>query len=197
MGNEYGYRSDIEIWRDFKKGNKEAFDHVYNNFYFILYNYGIKLSKDKDIVKDCIQNLFIELWRNKENLSDTNSIKFYLFKGLRRKIVNELINNRKLIHDDVYDESDFEIILPHEYYLIEEQTAQEQKEKLLEGLNKLSKRQKEAIFLRFYDNLSYEEIASVMSLNIKSVYNLISKAVDALKKNIHCFNALLIISHLI
>lgn len=159
---------------------------MYNQYVEVLYNYGRHISPDGHLVKDCIQNLFVELWNNKEKLGETNSIKYYLFTSLRRKIVDELMVRRKhYTEDGLSEEYSFELELPYEACIITDQASLEQKKALLRAINTLSKRQKEALFLLYYDDLSYEEAASIMQLKIRTVYNLIHTAVDALRKNIH------------
>lgn len=185
MNRAYINNSDTEIWRDFREGDKQAYAYIYQSYYNQLYNYGSKISKDSDLVKDAIHDLFVELWKNKQRLGETDSIKYYLYKSIRRKIVNELIQNNKYENNEEYlAEYNFEIILSPESDLICHQITKEQQDKLLKAVNSLTKRQKEAIFLRYFEDLSYQEVASIMSLNINSTYVLISKAIDVLKHNV-------------
>ncbi len=184
MKGAYEENPDTEIWQDFKQGREAAFTFMYSQYVGVLYNYGRHISSDEDLVKDCIQNLFVELWNNKDRLGDTNSIKYYLFTSLRRKIVDELMARRKhYTEDELSEEYSFELVLPYEANIITDQASLEQKKALLQAINTLTKRQKEALFLLYYDNLSYEEAASIMQLKIRTVYNLIHTAVEALRKN--------------
>ena len=176
---------DSVIWRDFKSGCRRAYCLMYEKYSPSLYNYSRHISQDEELIKDCIQDLFIEIWINKEKLGDVISIKYYLFKSLRRKLIAEIENQKKSFkkNQSLYDQ-DFEIVFSHESHLIEEQKTKEEKERLLKAVNSLSKRQKEVIFLKFYSNLSYKEVASIMDLNVNSTYNVMSKAIDILKKEL-------------
>lgn len=150
--------------------------------YRSLFNYGTKFIKDGEFVKDCLQDLFLELWRSRENINGTDFVKSYLFKSLRNKIYRELHKNRwhlntGQIEDDYYFDVEFSI----EHHLIREQTLRETSNKFSELLNKLPKRQKEIIYLRFYQNLEIPEIVQVMEINAQSVYNLLHKALTNLK----------------
>jgi RNA polymerase sigma factor (sigma-70 family) len=178
-----GNLKDEELWQSFKLGNEIAFGKIYDQYFNSLYNYGIKISRDKQLVKDCIQELFIELWRYKANLALVNSIKYYLFKSLRRKLVRE-IQNKGIFSDISAEEYHFEMVLPYESLIVQKQISEEQSKELLKALNSLSKRQKEAIFLKFYENLSYQEVASIMSITVKSVYKVILSGIDSLRKNL-------------
>ncbi|MES2733691.1 MAG: sigma-70 family RNA polymerase sigma factor [Bacteroidota bacterium] len=185
MSNVYGHLSDSEIWKEFKSGSEEAFAFLYNQYVVPLYHYGNRLTTDRNMIEDNIQDLFIELWRNRATLGETNSIKFYLYKALKRRLIKNIINQRKQPFNlGSLDEYDFEMTLSPEFDLIAQQVSQAQKENLLAALNSLTSRQKEAITLKFYDELSYSEIASLMTMTIKAVYNLIFRAIEVLRANV-------------
>ena len=173
-----------QVWKDFKSGSKQAFFRIYINYVNVLYNYGRKIINDKDIIEDCIQDLFLELWESKEKLSDTNSIKYYLLKALRIKIFKEISKRNKPLDRHALADYDFNIVSSFEAELINEQSSIEQKEKLSNALKKLSQRQKEAIFLRYFDDLAYEEVASIMGINYQSVHNLIHRAIKILREHV-------------
>jgi RNA polymerase sigma factor (sigma-70 family) len=175
--------TDKELWINFKNGDKKALSIIYSTTITSLLNYGQKFIADKEVVADLIQDLFIELWNQRERLSDTTSIKYYLLKSLRYKIIRHCNRNKNLVvKNGISDNYNFELVFSHENKLIEDVSVKEQKEKLEQALSKLTKRQKEAIYLRYYNNLSYTEISSLMSLSEQSAYNLISKALKMLQK---------------
>lgn len=171
------------LWKAFRQGEKKALSMIYQQHFFKLYNYGMKVSPDRELVKDCIQELFVYIWKSRATLSHTSSIKYYLFRSLRRKMVEEIRKtNRIAASHQRFQEFSFE--LPHEQKIIAEQLSAEKAEKLLSCLNKLPKRQKEALFLRYYENLSPQEVSSIMGLSIESTYVLFSKAISLLRKNL-------------
>jgi RNA polymerase sigma factor (sigma-70 family) len=176
---------DKAIWASFKSGNKNAFTFIFNTYIKILYAYGDKITRDKALVQDCIQDLFIELWKRRTTLSDTDSIRFYLFKSLRRNIVRKLSGNAKFIQaSSMSDDFTFAIEFSHEDKLISEQLTDDQLKLLSTALHKLSNRQREAIYLKFYQKLSSQEIADTLEIDINSLYNLISKSIEMLRKAI-------------
>lgn len=175
---------DDEVWAQFKNGSEEAFALIYKQHAKLLYAYGIKLVKDRDIVEDCIHDLFMDLWRRKEYLSNTDSIRLYLLKALKRKMLRVLSKNKKT-WDSAYslsDEHDSQVVFPHETILIANQLTAEQQEKLKQGMDKLSDNQREIIFLRFYAQLSYEEIGNMLAINYQSVKNLMFRSMKSLRK---------------
>jgi RNA polymerase sigma factor (sigma-70 family) len=185
MNEVYKHCSNGEIWDDFRKGNEQAFSYLYKRYVVTLYHYGNRKTPDRNLVEDCIQDLFIELWRNRQTLGDTTSIKFYLYKALKRKLVKKLISQRTHPTDaEIPEEYDFEMALSPELEIVAQQLSQEQKEKLLKALNALTQHQKEAIVLKFYDGLSYQEVATLMSMSVRSTYNLVYRAIGVLRVHI-------------
>ncbi|WP_210513697.1 RNA polymerase sigma factor [Hymenobacter terricola] len=173
--------NSAQLWETFRGGEARALAALFEMYYDALYHYGLKLTGDEELVKDCIQNLFQKLWRRREGLRAVQVVKAYLFKALRRHLGDEtkLLQHRHLLPN--YTDS-FEVTYSHEEFLIAQQGDAEQSARLLAALNQLSKRQREALYLKFFDGFSYERIAEVMSLNTQSVRNLIFNALKTLRK---------------
>jgi RNA polymerase sigma factor (sigma-70 family) len=184
------YKEDQEndehlLWQRFKTGDKEAFARIYSRYVGVLYNYGRHIIPDSFLVEDAIQDLFTDLWRMRENLADTNSIKFYLFRSLRRKI-RQLSRGEYLF--DSFEESDqmaeIPIILSEETLRINTETIEEQRKALQKALIKLPARQFEAIRLRFFDGFELEEVANIMQMNGQSARNLIQRSLRSLRSSL-------------
>lgn len=91
MNNIEKYRQNPSLlWDDFRKGDESAFSALFTLYSDVLFRYGIKFVKDQGLVKDCIQELFIKLHKNRANLSSTNNPLLYLFKSLKNKLVDVL-----------------------------------------------------------------------------------------------------------
>ena len=174
--------NSAQLWEAFRRGEAQALATLFETHYLALFNYGLKLTGDDELVKDCIQNLFQKLWRRREGVRAAPVVKAYLFKALRRQLGDEtklLRQHRHLL--PAYTDS-FEVTYSHEEFLIAQQRDAEQSARLLTALNGLSKRQREALYLKFFDGFSYERIAEVMSLNTQSVRNLVFNALQAIRK---------------
>jgi len=190
----YASWPEIQLWQEFRSGNPQAFDYIFEQYIRLLYSYGHKFTAKSAIVEDCIQDLFIELWEKKHLLSATNSIKYYLFKSLRRKLTRSLEKEKHILGQvALEDDYQFNITFSHETQLISNQITEEQHKGLTEALAMLSKRQKEVIYLRYFSNLSYEEVASIMGLNLNSTYKIVSKAIHALKQHLRLTVAILLL----
>ena len=176
---------DIHVWQNIKRDNELAFSIIYRKYTQRLYNYGMHCCHDHDLVMDCLQELFVSIWDKRKNLTVVHSVSSYLFKSFRRLLLRKLSWRKRFLQSiDVNQEKYFEIILPVEALIEIGEHQKEQSEKLRQGLASLTKRQREAIFLKFYNDLSYSDIASIMDLQVDSVYNVISKAIDSLRQQL-------------
>jgi RNA polymerase sigma factor (sigma-70 family) len=176
---------DSTLWLSFKKGNDLAFSVLYNKYVHRLYNYGMHTCRNKELVLDCLQELFTVLWDRREKVSDVTCVNYYLFKSFRRLLMNRLTLGKKfLISLNDSDSYGFDFSPSTEEALIEEEWIAERNKKVRNSLNGLTKRQREAIFLKFFNQLSYHEVAAVMDLHVDSVYNLISKSIDVLRRKL-------------
>ena len=174
------YTNDQALWAALKKGDEHALGGIFDKYVYVLYHYGIKINNDEALVEDCIQDVFLELWQRSASLSDTSSVKYYLFTCLRRRILRKLHQHRPMT---VLSEEDLAVTFSYETQLLEQQTSEENQEKLKRALEMLSEKQRKVIFLKFYDKLSYEEIADIMSLSVKAVYDLMYHSIKAMKKH--------------
>lgn len=173
---------DCQLWQEFQAGSETAFSRIYRLHAALLYSYGIKLVKDKELIKDCIQDLFIEIWNTKHRLGSVKNIKSYLFKSIRRKLIAASIKNRKRLNQSI-NFSNLKIISApsEEWRLIEEQTSDEKQVKLEEALDHLTQRQREIIHLKFFSRLSYAEISETMDMSMKGTYKLMGRSINFLR----------------
>ena len=170
------------LWQRFCNGDRDALGSIYRLHIDDLYNYGMHFCRDSERVKDNLQDLFQTLWLDREHItSEVRNIRYYLISSLRRRLLRSLTKERNHPTQTSENSFDFELIPSKEDIIIKDETYQEQLNQLHQGIASLSRRQREAVYLRFYQNLSYEEVADLMSMKIDSVYNLISKAIGLLK----------------
>jgi RNA polymerase sigma factor (sigma-70 family) len=172
----------ILLWKSFKGGDWEAYTSLYHAYYSSLNNYGHKFTKDLNFIEDSIHDLFITLWTNRDNLGNPISVKNYLYKSFRNTLFRKIKAESRFfdLHDD--NSIPFEISYDEQLVLNEEENRLQQTIK--DVLYKLPPRQQEIIYLRFYDGLSYEEIAEVMSIHVSSTYKLLYKALENLQQSL-------------
>ncbi len=170
------------IWYFFVKGDINAFSTLFKGYYPILYNYGLKISGNTSLTEDCLQDFFVYLYDNRQNLGEVNNVRSYLFVSFRRSILKKLKRERMFTD---YDElmgniSKFE-------FSVEEITIRQEltslKRTVLAGLlNSLSIREKEAVYLKYYSDLKTDQISAVMGISYQSVLNTLQKAFLKLRK---------------
>lgn len=170
------------LWKKFKQGDVDAFGKLSSLNYHALYNYGLRFSDDPDFVKDCIQELFLDLWERRANLSETDFVKPYLLKALRHRIIKEnLYLKRFREHDQIPFELNKEDS-SWELAKVQEESVQLQIEQVKRCIAQLPRRQKEIIYLRYYQNMSYEQIALVMNISKASVATLHYRTLQNMKE---------------
>jgi len=174
---------ESRLWEDFKKGDPTAFELIYAENANRLYNYGRQFTQNMDLVKDCIQDLFIDLSESGNRLGKTDSIKFYLLKSFRRSLFRSLKKENKIRSISDIKEIQLGITLSHEVELLNELLDAERMDKLKETLQKLTPLQKEAIFLFYFEGMSYGQIAELFEFSrINSARELVQRGIDALSK---------------
>lgn len=165
-------------------GDKEAFLAIYHNHYRALFYYGFSLTADRELTKDCIQELFLDIWNTRPTLNkEVENIQSYLFTWLRRKISR---TQSRLLREKSYERSGQDSNAKefcYEELLIAFQQTEEKKEQLGRALRTLTKKQLEIIRLKFFENLSYAEISEKTSLTTRTVYNIIYEAINRLRES--------------
>ena len=152
-----------------------------------MLSYGYRITSDRQLIRDSIQDLFLNLWQTRSNLNETDSIRFYLYRSLRNKIIGDI---RKNNHTKIDSTNLFEDIigaLSIEDDLIESEQLSEQLLKLKRAIQQLPKRQQEIIQLRYYHDFSFVEIAKMMKINNQSVRNLLHRAITELRQFFYLF----------
>lgn len=176
------FPTDVQLWKEFREGSDKAYTAIYQRYAAGLYGYGLKQVQDKDLVKDCIQEFFIKLWRVKERLGEVYALGPYLFKSFRRFIHNEAAGQSRAVSSD--SALDKETIPSTEHSLIEKEQFNSQQQALKNALEKLTEKEREIIYLKFYGHLEYDEIAEVLNIEKKSVYNFTTRALKHLRHNL-------------
>jgi RNA polymerase sigma factor (sigma-70 family) len=174
----------VNTWRSMAEGDKGSFLLLYQTYYQALFCYGFSLSVDRELTKDCIQELFTEIWSTRSSLNrDVTNVRSYLFTWLRRKISRELSRLSKETAFNEANEGSTSVQASYEELLIAFQQSDEKKEQLRLALARLTKKQLEIIRLKFFENLSYRAIAAQKSLTPRTVYNTIYESIRQLRES--------------
>ncbi|MEX6625777.1 sigma-70 family RNA polymerase sigma factor [Tenacibaculum pacificus] len=176
--------SDEILWKSLKEGNLTAFEALFKNYYTSLFNYGLKISGNKTITEDSLQDFFMYVYEHRENLSDLNSIAPYLFTSYRRFLIKILQKNQKNKFIRNINENIVDIHFTPEELLTSQESTSFRNKNLSVSLNKLPKKQREVLYLKYNCELKTQEIADVMGINYQSVVNYIHKAIKRLREDI-------------
>ncbi|MGA0559576.1 RNA polymerase sigma factor [Larkinella sp. VNQ87] len=172
------------LWQQFREGPQEAFQALVQHFYRELHFYGGRFTRDSDLLNDCLQDLFLDLWTYRAKIVQTPYIRPYLYKSLRRKIYREMLRHSSIVNEDgfTFDDLSSEEITA-EQVLIHTELSEYQTSRLNALLAQLSDRQREAIHLKFYGELSNDEIADILAVNKQSVANLLYRGLSRLRES--------------
>lgn len=177
--------NDSQLWHQLKNGSELALGKLIKKYFNLLQNYGYKFIRNEDFVKDCVQEVFVEIWSRRQNISQPDSVRAYLLSSVRKKILRESVRQKINGENEIINiENDLKFAeFSPELVIIEQENTQETIQKVAVLLNLLPKRQREVVYLRFYQNLERDEIAQIMGVNAQSVSNLLQAAFKTIREN--------------
>lgn len=168
------------IWDDFKAGYHSAFTLIYNQQIDMLFAYGTKICRDEGLVKDCIQEVFIQLFEKRDRIRNPESIKFYLFKALKNTLINSMSSEKRILAAS--ENYDFKIEYSAEKYWIDKEINRLQRKKVEEAIAALTSKQKEIIYLRYNQGLRFSEIAQILNIDADSAKKQTYRTLGKLRK---------------
>ena len=182
--------NELDLWKLFLEGDKEAFSVFYRHNYRKLYSYGISLGMDSELIDDIIQELFVKLYTRPQLIKDFSTIQAFLYAAVRNAFVNHEKQRKKYLYLDEFE--NFELPYFVENTQIEdEEELKALKEKIHRIINSLTPRQKEIIYLRFLHQKEYEEIARIMDMSEQAARNMTYRAMEKIRKENNDFFVLL------
>jgi len=179
---EYSLQNEATWMQRLQQNDEEALASLMRLYYASLYNYASRFTQDDGLIKDCIQEVFISFWQRRETASTILSPKFYLLRATKNKVLKSLHKkSQQAMSDSLQEEYPFFYEFSIERIIIEKQISEANAIRLRKTLSLLSKRQKEIIYLKYYQYLDNGQIAELMSISRQSVYNLLHDTIQKLK----------------
>ncbi len=173
------------IWSSYRNGNEHSFRQLYDRYYTGLFGYGFKFTADQHLIEESIQDLFVKLWRNRNTIGETPSVKFYLYKSFRRILIRKLEQIPEIV---AYPEGEeilhFSFEIAQDEVLMNAERMAALKQQLETILATMTSRQREVIYLKYYEGLSHHEISEVLGITAKATYKLIYRALDHLRDHL-------------
>lgn len=174
-------------WSDIVEGREEAFTMLYDLYSDLLYGYGMKIVPDEDVVMDAIQSLYMNIFEKRKHLSVPTSIAAYLCRSLKNILINELqsasVRNTRQLDETLKADYDFDLELDAEGAMIAGENERERFDIFQAELGKLSHQQREMLYLRYYKGLEIGEIAEILAVSKRTVYNTTNNALTRLREN--------------
>lgn len=170
---------DIELWKLVLKGDSSALSMLYCRYYELMLNFGLKYTPDVDLVKDCIQDVFVKICSSRR-LSDLTYVRSYLLASMRNILIDQLsaLHMEENIDDYAFcldiDDAALERIFMHD----DEKLRLSRR--LLSAYGMLPQKQREVLYLRYVKGLSHKEVAAALEINPQSSMNQIHRALDRL-----------------
>jgi RNA polymerase sigma factor (sigma-70 family) len=174
---------DRVLWRRMREGDEQALADLFRRHYTMLYDYGMKLSQQAEVVKDCLQEIFAYIWEKRANTSEVESVRAYLLVSFRRELLKSL--ERAQQRHTYYQQFELEHMQTYfspEDLLVMQETEEADKQAMKNALQEIPPRLREALYLKTYDGLSYREIAAIMNVSQQVARNYVSEAFHRLRE---------------
>lgn len=185
---------ELKAWDEFRYGSETALKFIFDSYYTLLFNYGHKFTPDDHIIEDVIQDLFVKLWVDRDKINSTASVKNYIYKAFRRRLIRKLDYAPLIMAFPATEEKiHFDIEPGHDHRMISAERTKKIQHNLAIALEKMTSRQREVIHLRYFEEMEFDDIAEVMQLSTKDTYKLLYRAIDTLKKHLPRFDYLVIL----
>ncbi|GAB4107708.1 RNA polymerase sigma factor [Echinicola sediminis] len=182
MYPHFHHFTDEHIWFLVKESDEAAFTFIYEKYADDLFRYGQRISSDFDLIEDAVQDVFISLWQNRHKIAISDSVKFYILKSFKRELLLKIKKKGKF---KIIPENNFcqTVGESHQEQLIQKETQEGNLALLDLSMKDLTNRQREALHLRYIENLSYQEISAIMGIEVSTIYNVIFRAIKELKRD--------------
>lgn len=177
----YTNSADSRIkWSEFLQGDQDAYSWIYTTHAQALYNYGLHFTVDQELVKDCIQEVFTNIYKNRKTMLLPGDVKLYLLISLKNSLFNAL--NKKARYTDL-ESLPFLLSETVEDEFVLNEAEMLQKETVENILSILTPRQKEIMYYRFVEEMDFDKICDIMELNYHSAHNLIQRSLRKIRES--------------
>lgn len=174
--------TDAQIWQNYKLGDRAAYESIYKEHVTFLLHYGYKIATDSDLVQDAVHDLFVELWKNRSSIGQTDNIRAYLTVSIRRKVIKAIQTKQKSSSDIAVEDVPFTAELAIDDIIIAGEEDDEKKRQLKSAMAQLSDRQREVLYMKYYAQMNNDDISAALGINNQSVRNLVYRSIEQLKK---------------
>ena len=172
----------VDVWARFRQGDRLAFSEIYEEFAGILFAYGSKITSDREQVKDCIQDLFYNLYRYDIQLNRPEYLEFYLFRSLRNDLIRKAKKSMTKANLTNENLSQFDLKFQAEQDHWELESERARAEVLHKILQTIQPQKREMLFLKFSTGLNYVEIGEMVGMSADAVKKQVYRTLDDLRE---------------
>ena len=171
-----------ELVAEFCAGNDQAYAELYDLYVNMLFNYGIKMTQDQELLKDCIHDVFVKVYTKRGDKNAINNLASYLIISLKNRLLDEF-RRQTFTATEAAESYDYRVAtenVEHDYLLMEHEEMQNTQ--VAQLMSHLTRRQRQAITLYYLEQRKYEEICQIMQMNYHSVRNLMHRGMLKLRE---------------
>ncbi len=177
--SKLNYMPDISSLR---KGEKKAYEDVYNEFFGVLYHLCIQYIHDEKVAEEIVQETFLKLWEIKASLNDQINIKNYLYTITKNNCLNYLRNQKtSMKHLEKLKYLEMQFNYESLEKLGDAVQFEELRIKIETSISKLPEEVIETFKMSRFEEFSYREISEKQNISMKTVEARISKALRILR----------------
>lgn len=171
--------SDLNIFRNIRKGDEDAFTLLFDTYYVPLCFFANKFLGDMDLSRSQVQQVYVDLWEKRGKIDITWSVKFYMYHAVRNRSIDFIRKNKYTVQliEDARD--------PQQTPFRDLVEEAELNAKINESIDKLPGKCREIFILCRFEGLKYSEIAKKLNISIKTVEMQMGIALKKLRKNIN------------
>lgn len=174
--------NELLLLAKIKEGDVKAFEKIFKSYHAPLCLYAGSITGSKEVAEEIVQDLFYYFWKERESLPLFRSLKSYLYRAVRNESIQfrEHLNVRDRYANKVLaDNQDTGSSSP------QEKMEYNELQELINGtLRKLPERRMKIFCMHRFQGMKYAEIASTLSISVKTVEAEMTKALQALRKQI-------------
>lgn len=171
---------DAIHWANLRAGDPQALGFLYDKYVDKLFLKAMRLTNNRELAKDAVQEVFLEIWQYRNSISEIQYSQSYLSKVLLSVTLKKLKKENATVRtelEEFYVSDDLNI----EHILVARDIEKDKARRLQTAIASLTQRQKLILQLHFTDGLSYEQIAEKLCINYQSVNNLAFRTIHQLR----------------
>ena len=158
------------------------FGTLYDKHIDNLFAFGSRFTTDREMLKDCIHDVFVKFYTKRDLLVNVSNLESYLYISLRNRINDEFRRNIHICDNEITDITMRPIAEAEEYEHVRTEQLNTLTNNIRRCFSKLSPRQRQIINLYYVEHRKYEDICKIMGINYQSVRNLMHRSISRLRE---------------